>query len=370
MVDAPARAAGAAPSRRRKGVLAAVAMALFFGALEVGAAAWERLTLDPAPTMPLPRPANGDEFSRRIAAEAEARHIDIPMVADEYLGWKLPPAQVTLQGRVLCRINTDGLRGPEITPKPAGTVRLLTLGDSSIFGDSVAEKDVLSSVAAERLSAAWGVPVEGVIGAVPGHDSLQAVRTLGKFGTRIQPDWVVVGSIWSDLYAGDGHYRVSEDRVQYLRGPLRHLATYRVFVDLLTPWLRSRQVSWVTSQADIAKPGGEDARVDLGSYVTNLLTVAANARELGARTAYLILPAPIDFDVAPPPETVLQYREAMRQVAERVGAPLVDGPRVFREKGAGIVYFSDQVHPNTLGHHLLGEALAEALVPTRSSVDR
>ena len=61
------------------------------------------------------------------------------------------------------------------------------------------------------------------------------------------------------------------------------------------------------------------------------------------------------------PESILVYREGMRQVARAHGAPLVDGPAYFQEKGASVAFFRDQVHPSRLGHHLLGAALAGTL---------
>ena len=217
------------------------------------------------------------------------------------------------------------------------------------------------ALAAAILAKGWGVPVQGVIGAVPGHDSAQSAQVLEKYGPRIRPDWVVIGNLWSDLYAGTGASRVREIRADWAKGPLRRTATYRVLVRFLTPWLRTRAVSFVTSAADIGAPGGADARVDLRTYAQNLTRMADQAARLGARPIFLVLPAPADADPAPMPETILQYREAMRVVARRTDAALVDGPALFQEKKVDIVYFADQVHPNSLGHQLLGEAVAEVI---------
>ena len=51
----------------------------------------------------------------------------------------------------------------------------------------------------------------------------------------------------------------------------------------------------------------------------------------------------------------------MRLVAAEVGAPLVDGPTLFAERGLGVEGFLDKVHPAVGGHEALGEALAAAL---------
>ena len=72
-----------------------------------------------------------------------------------------------------------------------------------------------------------------------------------------------------------------------------------------------------------------------------------------------MLPAPMDFNTGPPPETIQRYREVMRMVARSARAPLLDGPAYFRRQGANITHFKDQIHPNRKGHQLLGRGLAE-----------
>ena len=99
----------------------------------------------------------------------------------------------------------------------------------------------------------------------------------------------------------------------------------------------------------------------LSEYIQNLKRLTRQIKALGAKPAFLILPAPMDLDPVPPPEAVLAYREAMRQAAAAADAPLVDGPALFVERGVDIGYWTDQVHPDRPGHLLLGEGLYDAL---------
>jgi len=58
---------------------------------------------------------------------------------------------------------------------------------------------------------------------------------------------------------------------------------------------------------------------------------------------------------------VLQYRAVQPHIADDHGLTLIDGPDWFRDQGATLGHFLDQVHPSDAGHALLGEAVARAV---------
>lgn len=217
-----------------------------------------------------------------------------------------------------------------------------------------------SSVAAEDLQKSKGVPVTPFIGGVPGYDSGQALQTLRRVGESLKPGWVVIGSLWSDVFRNDDARRFANQ--QALRGPFRSLATWRILRWWLAPWLSSQKVKWVDSKVDIGTldDEGHPPRTLLPQYLSHLRAMVSTARSLGAEPVFLVLPAPMDFDKVAPPETVMTYRAAMRSVAAEAQAPLLDGPALFLEK-ASPKDFLDQVHPSRSGHALLGHALATLL---------
>ena len=104
------------------------------------------------------------------------------MVPHGRRAWALPPNTEMVETNVAVRVNSLALRGPELRAKQPRELRMLTLGDSSVFGFGVAEEDVFSSVAAAKLSAALNRPVTPVIGATPGYTSVQALHTLQDVG--------------------------------------------------------------------------------------------------------------------------------------------------------------------------------------------
>lgn len=326
----------------------------FFVVIEGLAALAERTVIPRTRSLPLPQPGVEDPaFNQKITAARKS--LSIPLAADESGSWTLPPAQQIVEGGVTIRINSLGLRGAEPTPKEPNEIRIFSLGDSSIFGYGVPEKDVFTTIAAARLSARWSRQVTGWIGGVPAHTSDQSKGVLTQHGARYQPDWVVIANLWSDLFFQGKGSKLAERAA----GPLRAFATYRVSRLLLSPWLAARRVKFVDSRADMGDNGNN--RVPLPAYMDNLRAMAELSKKLGARPVFLILPAPLDLDEVALPEPVLEYRAAMREVAGEVGAPLVDGPAVFVEREVSLGYFLDQVHPSEPGHHLLGEALADRI---------
>ncbi len=208
-------------------------------------------------------------------------------------------------------------------------------------------------MAARELARHWGVEVTPVIGATPGYTSVQALQTLEDVGARVQPDIVVIATLWSDLFQTDVP-------VERSGGQSHPSALYRVSVRLLSPWLPAPTVGW--TEGDVgAEKLGRTARVGLDRFTRTLNDLVAKTKQLGGQPVILILPAPIDLDREPTPGLIAAYRGALKQVAAKHVLMVVDGPAVFKKNGASNREFFDQVHPSVSGHRWLGEALAEAL---------
>ena len=177
----------------------------------------------------------------------------------------------------------------------------------------------------------------------------------------MNPDYVLVGTLWSDVYANFSPERDEKASIE-LKSRMRTSATYRCLRRGLAPWLRARKIRFIDSNSDIGPdPTGATSRVSLSQYIENLRDIAREARAMGATPVFIALPAPMDFDQVDVPETVLEYRAAMAHVAGESEAPFVDGPDLFRTQGAGIGWFIDQVHPSAAGHALLAEGIVNAI---------
>jgi hypothetical protein len=111
-----------------------------------------------------------------------------------------PGLDVRFTGQPL-RTNTLGFRGPEIeTSKPPGTLRLLGLGDSVMFGWGVREEEGFLWRLEEKLrELETGAKWEVVNLAVPGYNTVMELELLRERGLALEPDLIVLNFVGNDL---------------------------------------------------------------------------------------------------------------------------------------------------------------------------
>jgi lysophospholipase L1-like esterase len=119
---------------------------------------------------------------------------------DPLLGWSHEPgAEGTYVGprpwpvefRAPVRINSLGLRGPELAPRPPGGARILLLGDSLVAGFEVAYEATFGAQLEKRLAGALGFPVQVVNAGVRGYGTDQSYLYFRDRGRLLEPDLVV-----------------------------------------------------------------------------------------------------------------------------------------------------------------------------------
>lgn len=307
-------------------------------------------------TLPPPDPAHSTpELAANLAEKQAHEPIRVALTPDPELGWMPAPTETQSNGPPGAP-HTLGLRSPDPAPLEPGEIRLFALGDSSIWGTGVNLSRTFTVIAADALGQAWSRPTSGIVGGVPGHDSTQSRLLLERVGEDVAPSWLIVANMWSDL----GRSQLIDNAPPTdLTRALQHIATYRQASRLLAPFLQERRIRFIASRADVGS--GEATRSTQADYIADLRKMAAWAERHGAHVVFLQLPAPIDWDVAPPPETVTSFRACMSLVARETGAVLVDGPAYFKAHHADTSFFLDQVHPDDRGHYLLGQAVAAAI---------
>ncbi|MFT5684954.1 MAG: lysophospholipase L1-like esterase [Myxococcota bacterium] len=279
---------------------------------------------------------------------------DSYMQADELLGWSAKPGEGKPFGVPRdTTINRLGTRNPEPTPKADDELRLLTLGDSTVFGVLVSDEAVFSSTAARYLSRKLRRNVTAFNGGIPGYSSEQARRLLEHRLAEVDYDFLVVATLWSDSqFGGIPDAMKYPERVTTGQRLLYNLATYRLLYGMMHGW-QPTVVEW--QLRDLA--GGR--RVSLSAYEANLTRFAQMARARGAEPVYLVLPSDRDLTGQPLEAPRPAYRAMMAQIAEEQGALLVDGASPFL--GGDPSLMADDVHPSGQGHRLLGETLGAAL---------
>lgn len=129
----------------------------------------------------------------------------------------IPTSRYRFKGHAV-EINTAGFRGPSL-PRvpPTGTVRIVGIGDSSMFGWGVAQDETYLARMEQALAELHpGTRWQTVNTAVPGYNTAMEVATLRVKGLAFQPDVVVVGFSGNDLdlpnflYRSENYFRLDK----------------------------------------------------------------------------------------------------------------------------------------------------------------
>jgi hypothetical protein len=210
------------------------AIAILLAALAVEA--WVRMTWDPRKGRPgffLTDPIRG----QRLAAGYEGWFAGVPVKIDRLE--LRDPREYSLQ------------KGPH-------TFRILVLGDSVTFGHGAVYEQTYPRLLEDRLRA-WQPTVDWQVwnAAVPGYNTSQELAHLLEVGDRFQPDLVIVGFFFNDLFDNrplDQPGRASILAADALAFARRHFFSFefykRVYLTARWRWSRSKEDRLRAEHAD------------------------------------------------------------------------------------------------------------------------
>jgi lysophospholipase L1-like esterase len=270
--------------------------------------------------------------------------------------------------------NDRGFRGPEIAPKRAGVMRIVSFGDSSTFGWGVDLEHTYQELLVDRL-VARGIPAESLNFAMPGFTSRHGVNVQKYYASDLEPDLVIIGFAANDgrhgLVSTDDALKADETFVAGVSWRLRSLESYKLL----------RRAVFSVYDPFRARPSEHPQTmveaVPLDAYRANLQRMITAAERAGARAALVSICASEE------------HRTAMAAVAERRGVPMIDAGRLFldnveaikagrlhadalkryeerygraeMERNWRLFLTSDGCHPHEVGHRLIADALVEAI---------
>lgn len=274
---------------------------------------------------------------------------------DLRLGWRLPADATIAIVDFEVHTNRFGTRGPAFSTAQ-DRVRVLCLGDSTVFGNHTDVPGQLRRVLRERGATP---EVEVMNAGVPGYSSEQAVDLFTSTLASLRPDVVTLCVGMNDAQAA------ADGLTDRARAKRRRRAADR---------FRSRLLDLLRD------PAGEDGapptdRVPLDDLRDNLERLVDACRARGARLL-LLTEAHAYPSTADRPQNrgavgrgaALDARNAtVREFAAREGVALLDlrdrlaaeaAPEVFNAPYPG----ADSIHPNPLGARVIAEALATELI--------
>lgn len=279
----------------------------------------------------------------------------IMMRGSPFLLWELAPGERQGPGGTVS-INSDGFRDKERGSK--SMPRVLALGDSSVYGFGVGDTDVFTA----RLEAEFDA--EFINGGVPGYSSTQASNLLWGRGLSLEPDLLLVFTLWSD---NNFDTFVDADQIATyaawrrtgaasVQAVLEHSAIYRS----LEYRMRSSEpgrVSWMELKRQ--SPSG-NRRVPIADYARNLANFCRTMADRNGGVVFVMLPNRDDLTRQEKNPPWVPYRQVMRDTAKACGAPLVDLPSAFARQGQPFL-FLDEMHPSQPGHALMAKTIADTL---------
>jgi lysophospholipase L1-like esterase len=276
--------------------------------------------------------------------------------------------------------NRLGLRNREVNPKTGGIFRILFLGDSLIWSGETSSGDLYTVVLERRLNAKAprGMQSVEVINAgIPGYTTYQELEFLKIYGFDMQPDLVVLGFVFNDVYYPYLH-RPTKDT---LLGPEPAVALYRfnpyVFPQKLfaSSYLAhdladGATVFWrtVMRRPSFSFERRRDfylAWKDYGWIHARALIAEMKAlvAERGIRLAVVVFPVSeqVDDQYRRLDEAYVLYpQRRIRQICDDLEIPTLDLTETIHGKGATTL-FRDYLHLTRKGNDVITDELERYL---------
>jgi len=269
------------------------------------------------------------------------------------------------------RVDSLGFRGADIPRAPkAGTLRVVMLGDSFVYGDFVHDEETLPARLQERLAASCG-PTEVINAGLPGStitEQLEMVRRI----LPLRPDFVIVTftendvtdlrnePMWSQLERN--RTAKSGFPLRYVYPMLRSSALWNLAMQV-----RGRVRATTSHDGGAAKastdsrPGGvrpDSAR--RARYENSLTALAAELRGAGVPAAYVTFPA--HFTVYGEwTDEQLRWAESTAARAGFTVIATLPAMQASKKSATELFLLPHDGHPSALGYALSADTVAAVL---------
>jgi lysophospholipase L1-like esterase len=286
---------------------------------------------------------------------------------DPQLYWKLKPNQdcFTKVNRQPVHVNAHGTRGPEFTAeKPAGTLRILSLGDSRTFGWGLADGETYSRRLEQLLQKKIGgeKKVEVINAGVNAWSYSQMLVYLRESGAKYEPDFVVLAeaNLWTQFSEKNSPEFVRRFmwRVR-LKNFLRHFAIYHYVVEVqLQDFYERNRTKFIPVDPKQDQLFKAQQQSDPDAFFRDAIEgVCRVAQTNHIRPVIVFLPAVWDLTAT----NISSVLAAKRAAAEKFSAPLVDLTDAMRPGGKELYLEADPAHLDAAGNEIAAQKLFECL---------
>lgn len=306
-------------------------------------------------------------------------------VRDSDLGWRLRPGADDMWLGQPVRINSKGLRGPEISyERTPGSIRILFLGDSVTFGDRLGNyDDTLPARIGGALAERSGRPVEAINAGISGYSPWQEARLLRSEGFRYAPDLIVVTFVLNDVtekfelvrFGGTGQgWQLSHTYTSRMEKWLAK-SSIASAVQMLAARLRfgsdtkagAQAIEQLTVRSLVDAPQREDVKRAWDITFAELDEIIELCRERRVPLVFLVSPftfqlqLPLEYEGRDAPQRQMaRYAEERHVMLLDLLGPLTDHMR--REKRDPQFYFLDSNHYSANGTSVVANVVSPMLM--------
>ena len=287
------------------------------------------------------------------------------------LYWRLKPDQecYTKIDRKPVHVNSHGTRGREFnSAKPAGTRRIISLGDSRTFGWGLSEAETYSDLLEKQLQARFGATekIEVINCGVNAWSYPQMSIFFREFALKWQPDLVLLAdaNLWTQFSEHNDPGFVKQFLVRVrLKNFLRRFALYHYVVEVQLKNFyeqhRSKFVPVDPKQDTLFK--AQQQKDPDAFFRAAIESLCATARSNGVPAVLIFQPNQNTLLATnAPSEGVLR---AKQQVSRQFNVPLIDLTDDLRPQAKDLYLDADPVHLNAKGNEIIGRRLFEVVSP-------
>ena len=287
--------------------------------------------------------------------------------ADPVVYWKLKPNQdcYTKIDRKPVHINSRGTRGLEFqVPKPAGTFRVLSLGDSRTFGWGLAEAETYSGLIEKQLQArvGSGKKIEVINAGCNAGSFPQMHLYFRDFGLKFQPDVVLLAdaNLWTQFSDQNSpeFVRGFMNRVR-LKNFLRRFAIYHYVVEVkLKEIYATQRARFIPVDPRHDALFKEQQQKDPDAFFRQHIEAFCQLAHSNKVQPVLVFIPTLDQLGTNETSNVLK---AKTQVSQRFNVPLVDATADLKPRAQELYLDADPVHLNVPGNEILARRIVQTL---------
>ncbi len=308
------------------------------------------------------RESDGLLFKAHDMADLDAAH-DL----DPYVWWNM---KANLKGhRVVGRCwglpvdftistNAEGFRGPALAPK-GERVRILAIGDSTVFGLAVDNEETWPSQL-QRILNAEGERYEVINAGVPGYSAFQGLRFLDKRGLALEPALVIAGFGHNDF----DHWGTQTDIERAIDDTARlQQDGEKSFSDFFVLAKKAIQGAGHTLEPE---EGETKPRLTEEEFRDTLVKMKELCDSKDVPLVFVLWPFQRQAAVTEPEWEY--YQPLLMDTCVEMGAPLLNLQPALAQGGE--VLFADPVHGNAEGCRIAAAAIAKAVEPLLNEEDK